>query len=171
MLALLNYVSRAHEIKIRPSPVNLPSSVCGINYLWTYCMDFFQILVLAFPGPYAQTFFNLKNNDFWIFHEYFSFSLTGDPMGAKISKRYSSLKLLLNLFKLFLKFLLSCPHKSTVLDFWNFEFPIFNEFVFENFKFTNFSRKFQIQFQIHFSRFLPLLDYVSRAHEIKFVRG
>ncbi len=49
-------------------------------------------------------------------------------MGAKTSKRYSSLKSLLNPFKLFLKFLLSGPHKSTVLDFWNFEFLIFQEF-------------------------------------------
>ncbi len=38
-------------------------------------------------------------------------------MGAKPSKRYSSLKKLLNLFKLFLNFLLSGAHKSTVSDF------------------------------------------------------
>ncbi len=38
-------------------------------------------------------------------------------MAAKISKCYSSLKSLLNLFNLFLNFLLSRPHKSTVLDF------------------------------------------------------
>ena len=47
------------------------------------------------------------------------------PMGAKISKRYSSLKSLLNLLKLFLNFLLSGPDKSTVwifeiLSFWFF---------------------------------------------------
>ncbi len=33
-----------------------PSSVCGIDYLWRYCMGFFQILVVASPGPYAQIF-------------------------------------------------------------------------------------------------------------------
>ncbi len=38
-------------------------------------------------------------------------------MGAKTSKRYSSLKSLLNPFKFFPKFLLSGPHKITVLDF------------------------------------------------------
>ena len=38
-------------------------------------------------------------------------------MGAKSSKCYFSLKALLNRFKLFLDFLLSGPHKSTVLDF------------------------------------------------------
>ncbi len=38
-------------------------------------------------------------------------------MGGKTSKRYSTLKSLLNPFKLFLNFLLSGPHKSAVLDF------------------------------------------------------
>ncbi len=38
-------------------------------------------------------------------------------MGAKTSKRYSSLKSLLNPFKLFLKFRLNGPHNSTVLYF------------------------------------------------------
>ncbi len=38
-------------------------------------------------------------------------------MGAKTSKRYPSLKALLNPFELFLIFLLICPNKSTVLDF------------------------------------------------------
>ncbi len=127
----------------------------------------------------------------WNFNELFLFSLTWDPMGAKISKRYSSYKLqpkafipkkspflnflpngphkttvgsfeilkieILMIFfsfsltwdpkfqnatppsnqfwilsNFFLNFLLSGPHKSTVLDWWNLEFPIFNEF----FKFT-----------------------------------
>ncbi len=108
-LALLDYVSRAHEIEIRPSSVRLsvrrPSSICGINYLWSYCMDFFQILVVASPGPYAQTFFSFwKKKNFWIFYEYFSFSLTWDPMGVKISKCYSSYKLQPKVFKLFLNF-------------------------------------------------------------------
>ncbi len=66
--------------------------VCGIDYLWT--MNFFQILYLGCPGLYAQTFFLdfLKKKHFLIFNEYFSFSLTSDPMGANPSKRYSSLK-------------------------------------------------------------------------------
>ena len=67
---------------------------------------------------------------FWVLfcQEFFSFSLTWGPTGAKISKRHSSLKSLLDLFNLFLNFLVSGPHKSTILDFWNFEFPIFNDF-------------------------------------------
>ncbi len=54
---------------------------------------------------------------FLIFHDFYSFSLTLDPMGAKTSKRYSSLKSLLNPFNLFQNFLLSGSHKSTVLEF------------------------------------------------------
>ncbi len=38
-------------------------------------------------------------------------------MGAKTSKRYSSLKSLLNPFKLLLKFLLSGTHKGAIFDF------------------------------------------------------
>ena len=71
---------------------------------------FFQILVVTSPGPYAQTY--AKKLPY-----------------AKTSKRYSSLKSLLNLLNLFLNFLLSCLHKSTVLDFWNFKFPILTNFL------------------------------------------
>ena len=49
-------------------------------------------------------------------------------MGAKISKRYSSYKSQPKVFNLFPNFLRSGPHKSNVLDFLNFEFPIFNDF-------------------------------------------
>ena len=62
-------------------------SVCGIDYLWTYCMDFFQILVVAFRGPYARAFFFFNFGGFFfvlIFYEYFSFSLTWNTMGVKI---------------------------------------------------------------------------------------
>ncbi len=38
-------------------------------------------------------------------------------MGVKTSKRYSSLKSLLNLFDMFLNFLINGPRKGTVLDF------------------------------------------------------
>ncbi len=65
-LALLDYVSRGHEIEIRPSAVVHPS-VCGIDYIWSYCMDCFQISVVASPGPYAQTFKKKKFFFFLIF--------------------------------------------------------------------------------------------------------
>ncbi len=52
ILALLDYSwtmsAEPHEIAIRPS-------VSGIDYLWTYCMDFFQSLVVASSGPYSRT--------------------------------------------------------------------------------------------------------------------
>ena len=56
--------------------------------LLSYCRDFFRILVVASPGPYAQTFFSFhfrkkKLNFLRIFF------INMGPMGAKISKRYS----------------------------------------------------------------------------------
>ncbi len=57
----------------------------------------------------------------------YSFSLTWDPMGAKISKRYSSYKSQPNVFKLVLLF---PPMVLTKLrwGFWNFEVSFFNDF-------------------------------------------
>ena len=51
-LAQLDYVSRAHGM--RSLSVVCRLSVCGIDYIWTYCMDSFQILVVASPGPYVE---------------------------------------------------------------------------------------------------------------------
>ena len=99
-------------------------SPCRI-YLRTYWADSFQISVVASPGPYPQTFC-LKN--FWgkcISGFFFSFSLTYDAMGSKTSKRYSSLKSLLNFFWIFLSVVLT---KVLFLDFWNFELLIFHYF-------------------------------------------
>ncbi len=50
-----------------------PWTVCGIDYLWSYCMDCFQISVVASPEPYAQTFFFFifeKKNVFWFFRNF-----------------------------------------------------------------------------------------------------
>ena len=47
------------------------------------------------------------------FYEYFSFSLTWDPMGAQISKRYSYYKSQPITLKLFSEFLPNDPHKTT----------------------------------------------------------
>ena len=66
--------------------------------------------------------------------EFFSFPLTWDPMGAKISKRYSSYRLQPKAFKLFLNFLPYGPHETT-----------FGIFEILSFRFlTNIFRKFQI---------------------------
>ncbi len=103
--------------------------------------DFQTLLLLRIAAESFQNFseyssqrasqkyvWNVCNFENWNFNQLYSFSLTWDPMGAKISKRYSSLKSVLNHFKLFLNFLLSGPHKSAILNFWNFEFPVFNDF-------------------------------------------
>ena len=81
-LALLDYVSRDNEIEIHPSSVR--PSLCGIDYLWSYCMDFFQILVVASLGSYAQKFLYIFFQIFFFdfFYEYCLFSLTWDPMGV-----------------------------------------------------------------------------------------
>ena len=130
-----------------------------LKYIFWLLTIFF---ILANMGPMGAKFQNTTpySNHFWIssnfrvffsmvltkvlfwifinFNTIFQFSLTQDPMGMKISKRYSSFKLLLNYSKLLLKFLLSGPHKRTLLDFWNFEFPICKIFFFFFFlKFTN----------------------------------
>ena len=90
---------------------------------------------LWFPMDHTpKTFFEFlkKKMHFQMFEDLFFvfvlIVLTWDPMGAQNSKRYSALKSLLNLFKLFLNFLLSGPHKSTIWDFWKFEFLIFQDF-------------------------------------------
>ena len=62
----------------RPSVVRLWHR---LSIILSYCMDFFQITVVASPEPYAQAVFFFFF--FLIFYEYFSFSLTWDPMGAK----------------------------------------------------------------------------------------
>ncbi len=67
---------------------------------------------------------------FWIvekkkdFCEYFSVSLTRDPMAAKTSKRYSSYKSQPKVLKLFLHLLRNNPHKTTIgiLKFWKLKF-------------------------------------------------
>ncbi len=99
-LALLDYVSRAHEIEIRPSSVvrpsvRRPSSVCGIDYLWSYCMDCLQISVVASPGPYAQTFFF----HFWriFFFNFLGFFFDFVNMGPYGSQNFKTLLL----FKIF----------------------------------------------------------------------
>ncbi len=103
-LALLDFVSRA-TVMAQASVVRRPSSVRPsvrpsvrrpsvrkLKFLGNRCMDPGQILWEATYPPYLQTFFFVffLNFQFSNFYDFFSFSLTWDPMGAKISKRYSS---------------------------------------------------------------------------------
>ena len=67
---------------------------------------------------------------FGFVYEYFSFSLTWDHnYGCKNFKALLLPQITFeSFFKLFLKFILSCPHKSTVSHFWNFKFYHFSRF-------------------------------------------
>ncbi len=60
--------------------------------------DSFQtFLNFLLSGPHkSSTVLDFWNFELLIFHDLFSFSSTWDPMGAKTSKRYSSLKSILN---------------------------------------------------------------------------
>ncbi len=64
----------------------------------------------------------------FLYDFFFSFSLTWDPIGAKISKRYPSHKQLTNVFKLVSNVCLQYPHKVTFSDFRNFDIWILTIF-------------------------------------------
>ena len=55
------------------------------------------------------------------------FSLTWDPMGVKISKRYSFYSFESFSTKLFLNVPCNNPHKTCFLEFWNFKFKLFKK--------------------------------------------
>ena len=78
-----------------------------------------KLLLYFLPnGPHETTFgiFEMLK----IFNDFFSFSLTFDPMGAKIAKRYSSYKSQVKAFKLFLNILPNGAHKTTfeIFEIW-----------------------------------------------------
>ncbi len=111
-------------------PVSVVRRPCR-NYLRTYWADCFQISVMASPGPYTQSCFEVLKTKmhFQIFEDFvFLFvliMLTWDPMVAKTSKCYSSLKSLLNLSHLFWIFLSVVLAKIRfwileILSFWFF---------------------------------------------------
>ncbi len=70
-----------------------------------------------------------KKSHFLIFGDFFNFSLTLDPIGDKNSKRYSSIKSLWICSNFFSEFSSHWCSQHTVLDFWNFEFLIFQDFL------------------------------------------
>ncbi len=88
-----NFVRRLSSVVCRPSSVVRPS-VCGIDYLWSYCMYFFQILVVASPGPYAQTFFTfLKKKNKQTFSDFLRIFFVFVNMGPYGSKTFKTLLL------------------------------------------------------------------------------
>ncbi len=106
LLALLDYVRRAHGMGslsvVRPSVASIIYELIA----WTSSNFGF-----CFPWGICRTHLIVTN----IFV-------------TNRLKSYSSLKSLLNPFKLFMNFLLNGPHKSTVLNFWNFDVLIFQDF-------------------------------------------
>ena len=92
------------------------------NYLRPFSTDSFQMSVVRCLRPQAM---NKKG----IFQLSTNFSLTLDPMGITIPKRYCSLKLLLKLYKFVLNFLLNGLHQSIFLGIWKFEALNFKLFV------------------------------------------
>ncbi len=78
-------------------------SVRGIDYLWTLCMDFFQILVVASPGLYAQTFFFIfqKKKKNWNFLRIFFILVNVGPYGSENFKTLLLLQIAAESFQTF----------------------------------------------------------------------
>ena len=133
-LAVLNYVSRAHAIAIRPS-----SAVCLWHRLSLKLLHgFLSNFSLCFPWAiYAETFFVCLF--VWVFflvfekkmnfYKYFSFSLTWDPVGMKISKPYTFYKSQPKVFKLVLDFLPNSLQKTTFGIFTSLKIAILTNFI------------------------------------------
>ena len=88
-------------------------------YIWSYCMDFFQFLVVASPGP--RSFFNDLNgcvtNMFWFF-------VNMGPYGSVILL----LQITAESFQTFLVFFSQCSSQKCIWDFWNLENRYLNAF-------------------------------------------
>ena len=107
--------------------------------------DFKTLLLLQIAAESFQTFSEFSSQwstqnyvwDFWNFENWNfndSFSLTWETKGAKTSKRYSSLKSVVNPFKLFFDF--SSQWSSQKVLFWIFEILSFRFLTNFFFKFT-----------------------------------
>ncbi len=106
----------------RNSSVIRPS-VCGIDYLWSYCMNWFQISVVASPGPYAQMLFEFwKKNFFDILGIFFVFVNMG-PYGSQNFKTLLLPQIAIEYFETSFEFPNNRPHKVlfwifAILSFW-----------------------------------------------------
>ncbi len=105
MLALLDYVSRAHEIEIRPSSVRRPSVAWIISEPIAYISFKFWLLL---PPQFFWIFIFIYL--FIFFTNIFVFVNMG-PYGSKNFKTLL-LQLAAKDFKLFLNFLPNGPHKT-----------------------------------------------------------
>ena len=80
-----------------------PPSVCGIDYLRSYCMDFLQVLVVASPGPYF----------FFIFIRIFVVFINMGPYGSENFKPLLLLQIAAESFQTF-------PEFSSQWSSWNY---------------------------------------------------
>ncbi len=104
ILALLDYVSRAHEIEICPSSVVRRS--CH-NYRYPILNRLLSSFSCCFPWAICrETFwFSEKQMHFTIFPDGFFFVFVNkEPYGSNTTKRYSSLKWLFESFQTFSEF-------------------------------------------------------------------
>ncbi len=85
-LALLDYVGSLESSWNQNTSIGRPSHG-GIDYLWTYCIEFFQTLVVASPEPYL--FWNLENKSLWNFHDFFLFRQHGTLWEQKLQSATS----------------------------------------------------------------------------------
>ncbi len=81
----------------------------------------------CFPWAICPDVFGIKKWFLDFLRMIFVFINMG-PYGSKKFKTLLLPQITFEFFQTFLKFLLSCPHKSTGLNFWNFEFLIFHDF-------------------------------------------
>ncbi len=100
------------------------------NYLWTECTDFFQILVVASPGPYAGTFFEFKKKTFSDFLRFFFLFLNMGPYGSENFKTLLLLQIVAKSFQTFPEFSYQWSSQNYFWDFWNFENWNFNNIFF-----------------------------------------
>lgn len=124
-LGLLGNVCRAHEIC-----QSSRTSICGIDFFWSYHTDFFQISV-GVHEAYTRTFV------YFIFLNRVIFVTMGQsPRGAKNKFNATPLtnwsRKFLNFSWIFVLIVLTKQR----LGLFNFELSIFNDFQNENSKFT-----------------------------------
>ncbi len=129
-LALLDYVSRAHEIAICPSSVRRPSVRPSVSQLSLNLMHgFLSNFICGFPWA-------IRSDIFWIFEKkffldflwiFFVFVNMG-PYGSENLKTLLLLQIAAKSFQTFPEFSPQWSSQNYVWDFWNFEFLIFNDF-------------------------------------------
>ncbi len=130
-LALLHYVSRAHEIEIRQASIDRLSVVRLWHRLCQVLHGFLSNLGCCFPSaiPLCFEFFGKKMVLRFSFYFIFIFVNMG-PYGVKIFKMTLLLQIRAQGFQSFPEFSSQWPSQNHFWDFWNVENWNFNDFFF-----------------------------------------